>query len=121
MIKVKEDLTELLGHKDVNKTLWDIEGRMREEEKYNGWVNYETWLLDLILTNDQELELKTKAAIRNFGDKTVYEKADLLKHYIEENYFVEQYGIIRVDCESWTYRDFQEIHFEEIIRAFEES
>jgi len=31
------------------------EGTMPDEQGYNGWTNYETWCVNLWLTNDQEL------------------------------------------------------------------
>jgi hypothetical protein len=44
----------------------------------------------------------------------------MLKEDIEEQYSVEldNVTIIKVDCEAWTQRDFQEIEWIPIVKAF---
>jgi len=42
---------------------------------YNGWVNYETWLVALWIDNDQGLYEEARRIVREGGD---------LKDYIEE-------------------------------------
>lgn len=54
------------------------------EEKYNGWSNHETWLVNLWLTNEQE----TNNALINIAlDKSFeldIEKADKLKEFVQD-------------------------------------
>jgi hypothetical protein len=50
------------------------------DKKYNGWANYETWCINLWLTNDGDSYLVELA--ENY-DK-VYEFADAIKDYVEE-------------------------------------
>ena len=38
----------------INKLWWKIQDLEREDKKYNGHVNYETWLIELWLTNDED-------------------------------------------------------------------
>jgi hypothetical protein len=60
-------------------------------KEYNGWSNYETWVVNLWLENDQStynfmLELLAHAR-EDYSDKSkvVYSYADMIKEYIEEN------------------------------------
>jgi hypothetical protein len=53
-------------------------------EKYNGWTNYETWLVNLWLTNEQETEQQLIEIIKNIKkDKNEFQKATELKDYVE--------------------------------------
>ena len=70
---------------------------MTEEKKYNGWSNYETWNINLWLTNDQGTEAYindlAQTAIDNAeADKDFTKKEDAttalsesIQQYIEEN------------------------------------
>ena len=115
-----------------------LQHALRDGEKYNGWVNFETWNMHLILSNEQNLSndieafLKTELAEYNTEDKPfssltneakkdiLYDIADNLKEYIEDNFKMEapHESVLHVDCEYWTYRDFQEINWIEIVKAF---
>ncbi|MFA5307425.1 MAG: hypothetical protein WC365_08310 [Candidatus Babeliales bacterium] len=123
-----------------------LELALRDGEKYNGWTNYETWNMHLILSNTQALSndihgfLKMEIADYNTEDKpfssltnhakrdVLYEIADSLKEYIQNMYTheiattefntINTMEIIAVDCEVWTYRDFQEIDWNSIVKAF---
>jgi len=51
------------------------ETTMSDEQGYNGWTNYETWCVNLWLTNDQGLynlmlQLPTASAIKNWREQT---------------------------------------------------
>jgi hypothetical protein len=57
-----------------------------ERKEYNGWFNYETWLVNLWLSNDQDSYDMVRDLIRNpYSDRAVYDLADALKEYIEES------------------------------------
>ena len=50
--------------------------------EYNGWKNYETWAVNLWLTNDQG----TYVLIKNMVKGTdLHEASNLIQAYIEEN------------------------------------
>ena len=112
--KYKEEKTGLVT------TIWKIEDLIREDERYNGWVNYETWLMGLVLSNEESLYNAVLELLEENKEESDYHKADLLKEWIEELFYNEDFSIIRVDCETWTLRDFQEIDFIEIVRSFKE-
>jgi hypothetical protein len=51
------------------------------DKKYNGWANYETWLVKLWLDNDQgEQEYMNELAREN---REAYDLAEVIKDYIE--------------------------------------
>ena len=110
------------GHQneDLTKLRWAIEDLLTEDQKYNGWTNYETWLMGLVLSNEEGLYNSVLAEVEAHKDETDYKKADYLKDHIEERFYIEDYSIIRVDCETWTLRDFQEINWLEIVENFQE-
>ena len=85
-------------------------------EKHNGWTNYETWLMNLNLSNDEGLYNSVTEFLKDLKGKEDYEKAQALKDWIEETFSADD--IIKI-CDSWTLRDFQEIDWIEIIKAWE--
>ena len=46
-----------------------------------------------------------------------YKIADLFKEYLEEMFYIEEYGIYKI-CDTWTFRDWQEINWIEIVEAY---
>jgi ferritin len=92
------------------------------DEKYNGWTNYETWLMNLVLTNEQSLYNTITELVEQYNPLDDYDLGDRLKEYIEENFTEPNTDdqIIHVDCERWTLRDFQEINWTEIATSFRE-
>lgn len=83
------------------------------DEKYNGWVNYETWLMNLNLTNEESLYNQMLEIVKENSEKDDYDIGEELKNWIEESFYVEEYDIYKI-CDNWTTRDFQEIHWTEI-------
>ena len=51
------------------------------DKTYNGWSTYETWLVNLWLTNDMQDEDLT-ASVKEAN--TTYEAKEILKDYVEE-------------------------------------
>ena len=51
------------------------------DKTYNGWSTYETWLVNLWLTNDMQDEDLT-ASVKEAN--TTYEAKEILKDYMEE-------------------------------------
>ena len=87
------------------------------EEKYNGWTNYETWLMNLNLTNEEDLYNEIHEMAKE--EKDDYQLAENLKNFVEENFTIEEHDIIKL-CDVWTYRDFQEINWCEIAQSLRE-
>jgi hypothetical protein len=56
---------------------------MSDDEKgYNGWKNYETWVVALWIDNDQCTYNESRELISNCEE--VYEAADILKEWFED-------------------------------------
>jgi len=134
--ELRLDLTKHMGNK-TKEWASKLETALRDMDKYNGWPNYETWNMHLILSNNQEIDNEINAFLHQelkeyntedipFSSLTnqakrdvLYEIADSLKEHIETNYqFNDTDMLIKVDCEFWTYRDFQEIEWLPIVKAF---
>ena len=86
-------------------------------EGYNGWTNYETWLLALNVDNDEGLYDISRELIEQTKDREVYEAAKELKEQLEDLTYKEECNIYKI-CDSWTYRDWQEINFNEIVKSW---
>ena len=52
-------------------------------EKYNGWVNYETWLMALNLSNDEGTYNAVVDLMRENKDKDIYDKGELLRNFVD--------------------------------------
>ena len=91
------------------------------EEKYNGWTNYETWLLKLNLDNDEGTYNMMHDFVRewrtNNSIEDPQELADAIKDYLEEIFYVEEHQIYKI-CDVWTTRDWNEINWYEIAEAY---
>ena len=58
-------------------------GRRRDlTEKYNGWANYETWCVNLWLTNEQVNYEEAREIC--LGEEDEYKGQEALKDYVEE-------------------------------------
>ncbi|MFA5307621.1 MAG: hypothetical protein WC365_09290 [Candidatus Babeliales bacterium] len=137
--ELRLDLTKHMGNK-TKEWASKLETALRDMDKYNGWPTYETWNMHLILSNNQELDNKINSFLHqelneyNTEDKpfssltnqakrdVLYEIADSLKEYIENTYYYNclptNITIYVIDYEAWTYRDFQEINWYAIVKAF---
>ena len=89
------------------------------EEGYNGWTNYETWLLALNVDNDQGLYNLTRDFIKKTKSKDVWDAAKELKEQLEEITYNEECDIYKI-CDNWTQRDWNEINFNEIVKSWRE-
>ena len=81
-------------------------------QKYNGWVNYETWKLNLNLTNEEGIYLDIKEKVKEGISE------DDLKEYLEELYKFNEVGYKIIDF--WSYNEWNEIYFNDIIDSFKE-
>lgn len=83
-------------------------------EEYNGYTNYETWLLCLNVDNDQGLyESINDLVNENSNINETYQLGDLIREYIEEIAWIDDIGIYKI-CDTWTQRDWQEIDWIEV-------
>lgn len=88
-------------------------------EEYNGWTNYETWLLALNVDNDQGLYEMSREIIKETRGMDLYDAAKELKEQLEELTYSEECDIYRI-CDNWTHRDWGEINFSEIVKSWRE-
>jgi hypothetical protein len=65
---------------------------MSESTGYNGWSNYETWLVALWLNNDQASYNVLEAL--KAEDESDYRKAESLEELVRELYEFEPVGIV---------------------------
>lgn len=100
--------------KATQKAVNEIEDAIQKDAEYNGYSNYETWLMSLNLDNDQYLNERLMEIANGCGD--TYDKAQELKDWIESEFYNEEFSVYKI-CDTWTERDFQEIDFSEIIES----
>lgn len=113
--KIREVVKTLSTDADLTqKAVNGIEDAIRKDTEYNGYSNYETWLMSLNLDNDQFLNSELMRIANS--SKDTYDKAGELKDWIESEFSNDELGIIKV-CDTWTNRDFQEIDWSEIIES----
>jgi len=65
---------------------------MNETTGYNGWSNYETWLVALWFDNDQASYAALEAL--KAEDESDYRKAEQLEELVRELYEFEPVGIV---------------------------
>jgi len=113
--KIRQVVKTLSTDADLTqKAVNEIEDAIRKDTEYNGYSNYETWLISLNLDNDQFLNSELMRIANS--SKDTYDKAGELKDWIESEFSNDELGIIKV-CDTWTNRDFQEIDWSEIIES----
>ena len=59
---------------------------MSDEQGYNGWTNYETWSVSLIVNNDKGLQDEAHEIVRNVLDDegTTYDVAAAIQDWISQ-------------------------------------
>ena len=69
------------------------------EEEYNGWTNYETWLLALNVDNDQSLYNFTRDLIKQTKSMDVWDAAGELKQQLEDITYDEKCDTYKI-CDN---------------------
>ena len=83
-------------------------------EGYNGYTNYETWLVCLNIDNDEGLYHDVRRAAKESKElHDNYEVGQELKEYLEEWFYDDKNHIYKI-CDSWTERDWKEINWTEV-------
>lgn len=98
---------------------------METDKKYNGWTNYETWLVALHIDNDEGLQEEIKRLIQE-KYKYEFERAEAIKNLRAEaikNFFEEL--LIPEDSKELLKNDLlnatlREVNWKEIVESFEE-
>jgi len=83
------------------------------EKKYNGWTNYETWLLALNLNNSSG----TQSIVTGYAND--YDNYVDFKEALEEALYDEETQIYKVE-DRWLERDWNEINFYEVWQSFKD-
>jgi len=60
-----------------------VDSLERDYRGYRGWHNYETWLVNLWLTNDQDTDAVLKSICRRYSDNE-YQGAEAIREWVEE-------------------------------------
>ena len=91
-----------------------------ENKKYNGWTNYETWLLYCNLSNDNAIyNSMDEYYTQNFeqDDEITHNDANDFKAYLEEMFFNKENNLYEL-FDSWTVKEWHEINFKEVLQGF---
>jgi len=112
--KIKEVLQKFKNEEtDIQKVLWAIDDIASEDRKYNGWVNYETWLIDLWLTNEQNLNNRALSC------ESRQELKELVENLTDIN---NEEGFSRPDIiQDFTNVTLGEIDFYDLFESFEQT
>lgn len=54
------------------------------QKEYNGWTNYETWLMALWIGNDQGFDQIVQEMAEDYRHDEIYNFADSLKSFVED-------------------------------------
>ena len=88
---------------------------MVNDEQYNGWTNYETWLMALNINNDQCMQ----ESVLEFAECSTNNAHDL-KDWIEEMIAIKCQGIQMYKIfDSWSEREFVNIDWYELFESYQ--
>ena len=92
---------------------------INETEKYNGWVNRETWLINLHLTNTEYIYNEVRNLLKQKYEYE-FQKEEALKDYVEELIQIDSNNdtdLLRSDLLSTS---LSRVNWGDIVKAFEE-
>lgn len=89
--------------------------KCKEENKYNGWTNYETWSIALFIDNEQEWYNE----VREMITKTIedYDAMVLIKEFIEDNLITTELTPYQSQMIS---ASLSEVNWKEIVQHYKE-
>jgi len=91
------------------------------KDEYNEWRNYETWLLNLNVTNTQERQNMMQDLARDYitahSTPDNYEMGKYLQTELEHIFRDSKCEIYKID-DVWTERDWYEIDWREIAETY---
>ena len=85
----------------------------KKTETYNGWSNYETWLVSLWLDNDQETYNKIRNIIKRNGNISTYAVSKKIQDFVEKMVFTDKASLQQDLINS----AIQEVNFPEIVQS----
>jgi len=85
-------------------------------DRYNGWTNYETWAVDLWMSNDAGSYRQWQEVAYLTEDAGTL--AELIKEYHEENGPVHEDGWVPSVYTDLLYATMSEVNWDEIARAW---
>ena len=81
-------------------------------QTYNGWTNYETWCVNLWLTNESDTEEELRMLAQT--NAALYHRADCLKTYVENMAPIDEatmfVDLLRSALENVNWREIIENH-----------
>ena len=84
------------------------------EEGYNGYTNYETWLVCLNIDNDEGLYNDIRRVAKETRHTSdIYDTGREIQEYLAEWFYDNENHIYKI-CDSWTERDWKEINWTEV-------
>ena len=88
---------------------------MANDEQYNGWTNYETWLMALNINNDQGMQ----HAVLEYLEPPQEINPHDLKDWVEEMISIECHGTqMYKKFDSWSEREFANIDWYELLESY---
>ena len=86
-----------------------------DEHGYNGWDNYETWLVNLWLTNDQGTYETMRELVAEYEHS--YQAGDAIREYVEELNPLADQATLYTDLLNGA---LQAVNWREVAEAFKE-
>ena len=87
---------------------------------YNGWSNFETWLLNLVLSNEHDLYNEVLEFMKSLHSLSMSRKTKEFKQWLIGKYYNFRYHVFNIDCETFSNREFEAVNFYETLEHFEE-
>jgi len=84
------------------------------DEGYNGYTNYETWLVCLNIDNDEGLHDDVEQFATELAkDNSLLSIGDQIQQYLEEAFWDELTNVIKI-CDTWDMRSWNKIDWHEV-------
>jgi len=91
------------------------------DKEYNGWTNYDTWLLKLNCDNDYGLYEYMREYVQDYYSKkhalSVGQLGFDIKEMLGDMFYNREYNVYKI-CDSWTQRDWDNIDWYQIADAY---